>query len=89
VTTKLREYAILLRRWEAFELGGQAPARLEYLDLAKEVETAIGLIRDMRIALAPFALDPGAESLSKALGHITREDLLRADRMFKAAAPND
>ena len=40
-------------------------------DAADEIER-------LRAALRPFALDVGAVSLSRALGHITREDLLRA-----------
>ena len=35
-------------------------------------------IERLRAALKPFAIDVGAVSLSKALGHIGREDLLRA-----------
>ena len=44
-TAKLREYATLLRRWNAFELGAQeAPAWLDYLDLAQEIEAAADYI---------------------------------------------
>ncbi len=42
----------------------------------------------LRTALKPFALRPGAVSLSKALGHITREDLIRAaDEVLKVFSP--
>lgn len=47
---KLREYAQLLRRWEAFELGGPAPMALDYLDLAKTIEEAISLIEHLQFA---------------------------------------
>jgi hypothetical protein len=45
-TTKLREYASLLRRWNAFEFGQwqEAPAALDYLDLAQEIEAAADYI---------------------------------------------
>ena len=45
-TTKLREYATLLRRWNAFELGRlrDAPAALDYVELAQEIETAADYI---------------------------------------------
>jgi hypothetical protein len=38
-----------------------------------------------RLALKPFALNVGAISLSKALGHITREHLLAAKAAFTVA----
>jgi len=44
VIEKLREYALLLRRWNAFELGGPVPAALDYVDLAKTIEEAVTLI---------------------------------------------
>jgi hypothetical protein len=40
----------------------------------------------LRAALEPFARNPHAVSLAEALGHITREDLLRA---VKAIARED
>jgi hypothetical protein len=45
-TTKLREYATLLRRWNAFELGRSrdAPAALDYLDQAQEIDAAADYI---------------------------------------------
>lgn len=44
---------------------------------------------DMLAALKPFAIHVGAVSLSKALSHITREDLLRARDAFQQTPPQE
>jgi hypothetical protein len=34
MSDKLRAYAVLLRQWDAYELHGPVPAKLDYRDLA-------------------------------------------------------
>lgn len=43
-----------------------------------ELDTLCAEIEQLKAALQPFALNVNAVSLRDALGHITREDLLRA-----------
>jgi hypothetical protein len=48
---QLREYARVLRRWNDFELGRlrDAPAALDYVELAQEIETAADYIEMMTV----------------------------------------
>ncbi len=57
------------------ELAG---AKMKQDRTADEVLRQRAEISQLREALKPFALRPGAVALSTTLGHITREDLLRA-----------
>jgi hypothetical protein len=47
-------------------------------EAADEIERLGTINAELVRALTPFALNVGAVSLSRALGHITREDLLQA-----------
>lgn len=53
-------------------------------DIGDEMATEI---ERLQAALKPFALNVKAESLSDALGHITREDLLRARAALESKPP--
>lgn len=52
--------------------------RTTLLEAADELERAAKRIGELEEALRPFAVSVGAVSLTKALGHITREHLLVA-----------
>ena len=52
-------------------------------DACRKLDAAYAEIESLRAALKPFALRPGAVSLSKAMGHITREDLIRANDAYQ------
>lgn len=55
------------------------------VEAADEIERLRSLLAKAREALVPFAMDVGAVSLSRALGHVTRDHLLAA----KAALNNE
>lgn len=50
---------------------------------AQRFRTCFNEIEKLRVALEPFGRHVGAESLVKALGHITRDDIERAKELTK------
>lgn len=68
-----------LRAWLASSMREGGQLRL----LRAMCASAEREVVDLRAALEPFGRNAGAESLSEALGHIGREDLLRARDLSK------
>lgn len=67
--------------WVADKEWHQHPIAAE---AQREIASLRAQVERMKSALEPFALNPGAVSLSKALGHITREHLLAAKEAFSS-----
>jgi hypothetical protein len=78
-TTKLREYATLLRRWKAFERGRSeqaVPAALDHLDLAQEIEAAADFICSGVFSSA------NADEKSSPNAHAVSSNLLMCDPLL-------
>ena len=64
------------------QVSGQFSHLSDYCQLVAGMSEALERETRLRAALEPFARNVTATSLSKALAHITREDLLRARAAF-------